>query len=145
MVNRFGPPSLRALGDLRFASRIIEGGEVIVGERNGQEILLGEKVPPAPIPEAWRARVGRYEVVNPDREFPVVEPTAWLEQGTLGMSYRMPLLSDKPFRVPIRPISDTEAIILGLGRMHGETLRAVTVDGEERLRYSGYVGRRVSD
>jgi hypothetical protein len=61
------------------------------------------------------------------------------------MSYRMPLLSDKPFRVPIRPISDTEAVILGLGRMHGETLRAVTVDGQEHHRYSGYVGRRVSD
>jgi hypothetical protein len=45
-----------------------------VGERDGQEILL-EEVPPAPIPEFWLARVGRYEVVNPDGEFPIVEPT----------------------------------------------------------------------
>ena len=35
------------------------------------------------------------------------------------------------------------AIILGLGRTRGETLRAVTVNGEERLRYSGFVGRKL--
>jgi hypothetical protein len=57
------------------------------------------------------------------------------------MSYRLPKLSQARIQVPLRPISDTEAIILGLGRTRGETLRAISVDGEERLRYSGFVGR----
>jgi hypothetical protein len=59
------------------------------------------------------------------------------------MSYRLPVLSDQTIQVPLQPVSDTEAIILGLGRTRGETVRAVTVNGEERLRYSGYIGRRL--
>jgi hypothetical protein len=59
------------------------------------------------------------------------------------MSYKMPVLSSKRIQVPVKPISDTEAIILGLGRTRGETLRAVEVEGEERLRYSGLVGRKI--
>ena len=59
------------------------------------------------------------------------------------MSYRMPTLSSKIVQVPLKPISDTEAIILGLGRTRGETLRAMDVDGEEQLRYSGFVGRKL--
>jgi len=58
------------------------------------------------------------------------------------MSYRMPLLADETIQVPLRPISDTEAVILGLGRTRGETLRAIEVQGEERLRYSGFIGRK---
>jgi len=59
------------------------------------------------------------------------------------MSYKLPILSDQTIQVPLQPVSDTEAIILGLGRTRGETLRAVTVNGEERLRYSGFVGRKL--
>ncbi len=138
------PPSHQVFGELRFRTRMIDGREVIVAERDGQEMLLGEKVRPAPVPEAWRKRVGSYELLNPDPAFPLEEPRLWYERGNLGMSYRMPLLSDKVIRVPLRPISDTEAIILGLGRTRGETLRAVHHKGEERLRYSGYIGRKQS-
>jgi len=136
------PPSLRAIGDLRFATRMIDGREVIVAEKNGQEVLLGEKMPRVPVPEVWIRRAGEYDLLNPDEDFPLEEPRVWYEQGTLGMSYRVPLLSDKTIRVPLMPISDTEAVILGLGRMRGETLRAIQVNGEEHLRYSGFVGRQ---
>jgi hypothetical protein len=40
---------------------------------------------------------------------------------------------------PIGPVSDDEAVILGLGeRARGETISVVKVDGEEQLAYSGY-------
>ena len=100
-------------------------------------------MPPTPVPPAWLRRVGRYELLNPDKDFPIESAAIWLEHGTLGMSYKVPLLSDKTINMPIKPISDTEAVILGLGRDRGETLRAVMIDGEECVRYSGYVGRRV--
>ncbi len=139
------PPAYRVFGELRFTTRMIDGREVIIAEKDGREVLLGEKVPPTPIPEVWMRRVGDYELLNPDPDFPLEEPRVWYKQGTLGMSYRMPLLSQSPMRVPLRPISETEAVILGLGRMRGETLRAVLVDGEERLRYSGYIGRKLAE
>ncbi len=45
---------------------------------------------------------------------------------------------------PIAPVSDTEAVILGLGSGMGETIRTVSIDGKEGLQYSGYHFRKVS-
>ena len=84
-----------------------------------------------------------YRVLNPDDGFPVTEPRLKLNDGHLCMSYKMPALSPKRIQVPLQPISDTEAIILGLGRTRRETLRAIDVDGGERLRYSGLIGRKL--
>ncbi|MEN8175796.1 MAG: serine hydrolase domain-containing protein [Pseudomonadota bacterium] len=136
------PSSLKPLGNMRFQTQLIDGREVVVAKNGDKKIVLGEKVAQKPIPQAWVERAGHYELMNPDDGFPLTEPQVRIRDGQLCMSYKMPLLSDKRIQVPLQPISDTEAIILGLGRMRGETLRAVTVDGEERLRYSGFVGRK---
>jgi len=137
------PPAYRQLSELHFQTRVIEGREVIVAERNGKEQVLGEKIPPEPIPERWKQRVGRYELLNPDPGFPLIDPQVRIVDGQLCMSYKLPLLSESAIRVPLRPVSDSEAIILGLGRTRGETLRAVQVNGKEHLRYSGFVGRKI--
>ncbi len=137
------PAPYSSLGELHFQTRVIEGHEVIVAERNGKEQVLGEKIPLEPVPERWKQRVGHYRLLNPDPGFPLLDPQVKIVDGQLCMSYRLPLLSNSTIRVPLRPVSDTEAIILGLGRTRGETLRAVKVDGEERLRYSGYIGRKI--
>ncbi len=136
-------PSLRPLAHLRFKTQRIDGREVVVAMRDGKRILLGEKVPAAPVPGVWRKRVGRYRLLNPDPGSPLTEPRLKLRDGQLCMSYKLPVLSPNTIQVPLRPISDTEAIVLGLGRMRGETLRAVVVNGEERLRYSGFERRLV--
>jgi len=138
------PSAVRPLGGMRFQTQRIDGREVIVARRGDKRVVLGEKVPPTPISDAWRKRIGAYELLNPDAEFPLIEPQLKLREGQLCMSYKMPLLSDKVIQVPLRPISDTEAVTLGLGRTRGETLRAFNVDGEERLRYSGFIGRKRS-
>ncbi len=137
------PRSFKPLGQMRFRSERIGDREVVVGQHKDKKILLGEKVPATEVPQSWLRRVGRYEVLNPDRDFPVTEPRLKMRDGQLCMSYKMPRLSGKTIQVPLRTISDTEAIVLGIGRSRGETLRAVTVDGEEGLRYSGYVGRKL--
>ena len=136
-------PFLRPLADMRFQTQRIDGRDVVVAMKDGKRILLGEKVPLTPVPEIWHKRVGRYLLLNPDPDFPLTEPQVELNDGQLSMSYKLPLLSPNTIQVPLKPISDTEAIILGLGRMRGETLRAIDVHGEERLRYSGFEGRRL--
>jgi CubicO group peptidase (beta-lactamase class C family) len=136
--------SLRPLADLRFRTERIDGHEVVVAQKSGKRILLGEKIPATPVPEIWRERVGHYQLLNPDPGFPLTEPQVKMRHGQLCMSYKLPLLSPKTIQVPLQPISDTEAIILGLGRMRGETLRAVVVDGDEHLRYSGFEGRQLN-
>ena len=138
------PASFKPLAEMRFQTRRIDDREVIVAKKGDKQIVLGEKVPQTPVPQVWLDRVGDYELLNPDDNFPLVGPRLRIRDGQLCMSYKMPLLSDKTIQLPLRPISDTEAIILGLGRTRGETLSAFTADGEERLRYSGFVGRKRS-
>ena len=139
------PTSLRPLAQMRFQSRRIDGKEVVVARRGDKHMVLGEKIPAEPVPEVWLRRVGEYELVNPDRHFPLEEPRLKLREGQLCMSYKLPRLSVKTIQVPLRPISEDEAIILGLGRTRGETLRVITVDGEEHLRYSGFIGRKLAE
>jgi len=137
------PSSFRPLAAMRFQTQQIDGREVVVAKKGEKAVVLGEKVTDTSVPEVWLKRVGDYQLLNPDEQFPLTEPTLKLRDGQLCMSYKLPELSPKTIQVPLRPISDTEAIILGLGRMRGETLRAVNVDGEEVLRYSGFVGRKI--
>jgi CubicO group peptidase (beta-lactamase class C family) len=137
------PDAMGPLAGAWFRAEQIGGREVIVATTRDQRIVLGEKVAAGEIPTAWVERVGRYDVLNPDAGFPLTEPQLQIRQGRLCMSYKLPELSDQTIQVPLQPVSDTEAIILGLGRTRGETVRAVTVNGEERLRYSGYIGRRL--
>jgi hypothetical protein len=137
------PTAVRPLAKMRFQSRRIGERDVVVAKNADKGIVLGEKVPPTAIPQSWPDRVGRYEVTNPDRQFPVADPELKLRDGQLYMSYRMPMLSSKRIQVPVRAISDSEAIVLGLSRTRGETLRAIDVGGEERLRYSGFLGRKL--
>jgi hypothetical protein len=136
-------PSLKPLADMRFQTQRNDGRDVVVAMKGNKKILLGEKIPPTPVSDVWVKRVGRYELLNPDKGFPLTDPQVKLRDGQLCMSYKLPLLSPKTIQVPLQPISDTEAIILGLGRMRGETLRAIVVNGEERLRYSGFEGRQL--
>jgi len=42
----------------------------------------------------------------------------------------------------VAPVSDDEAVIRGFGRGMGETICAITVNGEEMLSYSGYLLRK---
>jgi hypothetical protein len=137
------PRGLKPLAAMRFRTEEIGGREVVVARNGDERLVIGEKVPEEPVPQVWLDRVGRYELVNPDPGFPLTDAELKLRDGHLCMSYRLPKLSRALIQVPLRPISDTEAIILGLGRSRGETLRAIEVDGEERLRWSGFIGRRI--
>jgi len=137
--------TMGSLAGARFRAEQVGGREVIVATTGDKRIVLGEKVAAGTIPPAWINRVGRYQLLNPDEGFPLTEPQLQIRQGRLCMSYKLPLLSDQTVQVPLQPVSDTEAIILGLGRTRGETLRAVTINGKEGLRYSGFIGRKLPE
>jgi hypothetical protein len=88
--------------------------------------------------------VGDYQVVNPDPGFPLEDLRLRHEHGVLCMSYRLPVLTDQTVRLPLRPLSDDEAVIAGLGRTRGETVRMEERDGERLLRFSGFLARRAT-
>ncbi len=137
------PPAIKPLSNMRFQTQVVEGREVVVAKNGDKRVVLGEKIPPKPVPKSWLKRVGEYQVMNQDPGFPLTNPQIRLQDGQLCMRYKLPRLSGKTIQVPLRAISDTEAIILGLGRTRGETLRVIQEGGEERLRYSGFVGKKL--
>ena len=85
--------------------------------------------------------MGGYRLADPGKYLPVIE-TAQLryEDDFLMLDVKIPILGDygiERLKFAIQPISNTEAILLGLGRNMGETIKVINDHGVEKLRYSG--------
>jgi CubicO group peptidase (beta-lactamase class C family) len=145
----FIPFKAKQLEGLQFSLTRIKGHEVLVLHYKGKKYLLGEKIESSPIPDAWLKRVGDYELVNPGDYFPLIEKANLsYENNLLLLDVTTPMLGalgTERWRFAIHPVSQTEAVVLGLGRNMGETIHVVTENGEERLRYSGCEFRRKSE
>jgi hypothetical protein len=91
-----------------------------------------------------RSRLGEYEIVNlAEGEAMVPEKCALRERdGFLMLEYSIPAFGMNNLTFPIAPVSDHEAIVLGLGRGMRETVHLKTVNGEELIAYSGYLLRK---
>lgn len=142
----FIPISLGDLDNVGVCHAEAAGREVLLARSQSLDMVFGEKIAPSSsIPDKWLERIGAYEITNAGDDilfFDDVRVTN--EDGFLMVEYSSPLIADEKVSFPISPISDTEAIILGLGSGMGETIRAITVDGHEELRYSGYQLRKIS-
>ena len=142
----FIPVKLGPLEEIKFSLERIAGREILVLHHDGKKYLLGEKIEPPPIPDAWLQRAGDYELVNPGDYFPLIENVNLRHEDNLLMvditAPKLGALGIERWRAAMGPVSNTEAIILGLGRSMGETIHVVTKSGEERLLYSGCEFRR---
>jgi len=135
------PIKLGQFEQVKFSVDSIQGRKILALHHKGKRHLLGEKVEASPIPEIWLKRLGDYELVDLQRYHPVIEKAELkFEDPFLMLDVRIPLLGDygiERLQFAIQPVSDTEAVLLGLGRNMGETIQVVSDHGGERLRYSG--------
>ncbi len=125
----------------------IQGHDLALGHYQNQSFVFGEKIKSVPISQSWRNRLGQYEIFNLTQgEALVPEKCALKEQdGFLMLEYSIPTFDINNLSLPIAPVSDKEAIILGLGRGTQETVRIVNVDGKDLIAYSGYLLRKKQD
>ncbi|MCG6538222.1 MAG: serine hydrolase, partial [Syntrophales bacterium LBB04] len=87
-----------------------------------------------------------YEIINPGDDTVLVEKIRLRrDNGLLLVDYELPLFFKGAMSLALRPVSGNEAVIYGLGRGMGETISVVTVEGEELLRYSGYLLRKLPE
>lgn len=130
------------LGELsRFGVRreIVAGHELLRATDGVYELLVAEKVTPESISPAWRNRLGRYQIANIGDDVTMVDAIELREDGGLLLvDYRLVEFGGARVSNVLRPISDNEAVLAGLWRGMGETVRAVVSDGVEQLVYSGY-------
>jgi CubicO group peptidase (beta-lactamase class C family) len=135
------PVRLGPLEGMNFSVVPVLERKVLVLNYRGKRHLLGEKIEGSPVSEAWLRRTGEYELADPGSYRPVIEKAELKYEGPfLMLDVRIPILGDygiERLKFAIRPVSDTEAILLGLGRNMGETLQVVEENGVEKIRYSG--------
>jgi CubicO group peptidase (beta-lactamase class C family) len=135
------PFNLGALEYYEISYAKVAGHEILRASTKGSDLLIAEKIQPVPVPAAWQMRAGKYTIQNQEADVPIFEKIRLRYDGTwLFLECSMPLLFRYSFRFPLKPVSDTEAVLAGLGgRSMGETMRVVTVRGKELLSYSGYL------
>jgi hypothetical protein len=133
------PISLGELDFFELSYARIAGHEILTAGTRGRDLLIAEKIHAVPVPETWLKRVGEYRIDNRGDDFLLIEDIHLrYEDGLLLAECAVPLFFKGRVRFPLKPVSDTEAVIAGLGRGLGETIRVIQVKGREALRYSGY-------
>jgi CubicO group peptidase (beta-lactamase class C family) len=139
----FIPISLGKLDNVGISRASIMGHDVLIARLGEQELLVGEKINPTTISETWRKRAGEYEIVNQGEDIVAIDkPRLSYDGGLLLVEFAIPFFSKKISRFALTPVSDDEAIICGLGRGMGETIKVIMIDGKEGLQYSGYQFKR---
>jgi hypothetical protein len=135
--------SLGELDRIYIDREMINGRTILKLVVDGREYYAGEQLKPAPVPEKWQQRAGDYEIVNAGDDTVLISGIRLRhEDGLLTVEYNLPLFMKQPLSVALTPLSETEAVICGLGRGKGETISAVTRNGKELLAYSGYLLRK---
>lgn len=141
------PIPISVLRELRFTEARVAGRDIAIAYYRNQAYRLGEKIAPRPLPPAWRARLGEYRVVNDDALLKLVnlrDVTLAYDGGVLYFRYRVPGWLGLVANIPVRPVSDAELVVEGTGWLMGETIALVEESDAPRLRYSGYMFRRVA-
>ena len=139
------PVSLGELDHVGIARTSAAGREILFARSQTLDMVFGEKISPPTISEKWRKRIGAYEVANSGNDIMYFDNVRiGMNEGFLVMEYSSPTVAAGVFKFPISPVSEDEAVFLGLGTGMGETVQAINVNGEEGLLYSGYQLRKVS-
>jgi hypothetical protein len=111
----------------------------------GSSYFLAERYLPVPVPAAWSARLGRHEIANLDPE----DWTRDLPENLRLISRALELQIENDVlvielldglyagRLVVAPVSDTAGYMPGGGRNLAGSVRIVTVDGEEEIRFLG--------
>ncbi len=119
--------------------------KALVSTRHGVRMLRGIRIGAhygkAPLPPAWKARLGEYRNTDPGNDEVTIERAQLVEEeGFLLMKLTLTRYP-RPMVMALRVIDDDEAVTDGYGRSMGETVR-VLKDG--RLRVVGYPLERIS-
>jgi hypothetical protein len=137
------PIRIEELDGVGISRADVAGREILAARVHGREFPIGERMRPVPVPAQWLGRTGEYEIANLGEDAVLLEKvTLRADDRFLYVDFSIPLLFPGTMNFAVAPISDDEAVIRGFGRGMGETVRAVTVNGENMLSYSGYLLRK---
>jgi CubicO group peptidase (beta-lactamase class C family) len=135
----FIPVANQQMKEMKLSLRRVVGREVLVYEKNGQAMLVGEKLHPQPLPDYLNDYLGEYEFVNP-HDGPMPEHVRVVRDGDLLVGeFDSSLMPGFLFRTAFLPAPEKgELIMAGVGSGKGETARVAKVDGVPHMYFSGF-------
>lgn len=101
-----------------------------------------QKVTEYTIPEAWLNRLGSYQTETLDEIFKINNLQLEVNNGVLLFNVTIQGKksdSSRKLKIALRPISDTEAIVIGLANGEGGTVRVIKAGSTEKIYYSGFM------
>jgi hypothetical protein len=137
------PLHVDVLEGIRLSITDLAGHRALVLVQNGRGVLMGEKIDPPPLPPRWQRLAGNYEIANRGKEIALIASTKVRYEGGFLLA-DIKLLGGQSTSMAIKPLSDTEGIIMGLGRNAGDTIFLDSRDGHDVLRWMGYEFRKKS-
>ena len=121
----------------------IAGHDVLIGSVDDDPAVVGEKLQPPAARDPMIEYVGKYELVNQGLGVTPTRLALLYEDGMFIAECAFAQLPQMVFRVSVNPISDSEALISGLGPSRGETIRFYKNGNERHMRYSGLDLRKI--
>jgi CubicO group peptidase (beta-lactamase class C family) len=117
----------------------VSGRFVLALHSKGVASLFGERYSPLTVSATWTARLGKWAISNrsPIDISPLMPEELRLvgSQAELLMSDSMLVLSTNLGHYVLEPLSETLCKVRGLGRNNGNSVRIVTLNGSERMRF----------
>ncbi|MDR4469681.1 MAG: beta-lactamase family protein [Nitrospira sp.] len=140
------PVDLGGLGDMTFSRATIEGHDLLIGRTTHQfRMVLGERIRPVSTPSSWLRRAGSYDIIDAGKDDALIDRVRLsIQDNFLVMTGRFTKPTPFEFTHALEPLSDTEAIVMGLGYGDGETVEVLQEAEQEILHYSGYRLKRTS-
>lgn len=114
----------------------------------GVSLGATSKIKPVAISQAWQDRVGKYERVDPFTPFTKNQYNYSVEKPRLRMDKKSGFLLlegtlfGAPMQLPLQPLDDNTAIVMGVGRMSGQTVSILKEQDGEVIQWSGMQLRR---
>lgn len=122
-------------GRVGLSVRKVDGKKYLIGTNHRQhKQLLGQAIEPVQIPNAWKQRVGRYEVETPLEAMELPSGGIKIQDGFL-VAYAKTAEGQK-LEYVLQPVSDDEAIVAGVGRGLGETVFGFLEKGQKFVKFA---------
>ena len=139
------PVALGGLQRAGFAYQRIAGRDFITMFMDGKpRTVIAEKATTQPLPPGWKDRLGRYQSINGRGGIVVNEAELNHRDGLLLLTVDATATpgEQEELTIVLNPVTNSEAVVHGLGRGKGDTVQFREQDGNLLMSYSGFVLRR---
>jgi len=141
----FIPVANQEMKEMTLLLHRIEGREILAYKKDGQAMLIGEKLHPQPLPGYLDEYLGAYEIVNP-HDGPMPEHVRITREGDLLVGeFNSSLMPGFLFRTAFLPVAPNELVMAGVGSGKGETLHLSKINNEPHIFFSGFDLRKKSN